>query len=276
VLGKLQEYLYLWQLPFIGVFLVGWILGGGYLLRGSVRKALPEMRRRITLGRCVLVSILSGTTAMGAGIAVYLLVNGLGEKIDADLQIVGVIAAIPVAAVMAVLSVYATFHLSLAKSARVLAPTAAMVVVLGGVLGSVTGVLAYGIHQRQVRERTSLGNLQKVSQALSEYEGQKFSLPADLKTLVSGNYLLTRYLRSASIPGRDVGFFYLPSEWSPGDQTSLKILICELPPVLAANRRTLLFVNGERTFADKDELQALMERPENAEFAKAFEAATAQ
>lgn len=275
MLGRLQEYLYLWQLPFIGAFLLGWVLGGGYLLRGAVRKALPEMRKRITLGRCVLVSILSGATALGTAVAVVILVNGLGTKIEADLEIVGVIAAIPVAGVMAVLAVYATFHLSLAQSVRVLAPTVGMLLVLGGVLGSVSGVLAYKIHQREVRERTALDNLLRVAQAVSDYDEQALALPPDLKTLYDGKYLAGRYLRSPSIPGRDVGFLYLPSTWAPGSLSTLKILVCELPPVLSADRRAVMFISGKCILAGEAELQSLLDRPENAELAAALQAAAA-
>ena len=278
MLGRLQEYLYLWQLPFIGAFLLGWILGGGYLLRGSVRKALPEMRRHISLGRCVLVSILSGATALGSAIAVYVLVNGLGAKIEADLTVAAVIVGIPVAGVMAVLSVYATFHLTLAQSVRVLAPTAGAVLAVGAVLAGISGGLAYKIHQREVRERWALDNLLQVSEAIRGYEEVNFSLPPDLKTLTlekpgSGKYLLGKHLRSHSIPDRDVGFFYLPLTWTPGDFKTLKILICELPPVLPANRRAVMFTSGKCILAGEAELQSLLERPENAEFATALQAA---
>jgi len=273
-LGKLQEYLYLWQLPFIGVFLFGWIVGGGYMLRRSVRKALPEMRKRIRLGRCVLVSILSGFTALATAVAVFMLVSGLGTKIEADLTIVAIIVAIPIAGLMAVLSVYATFHLSLLQSARVLAPTAGAVLLLGGVIGSITGTMAYRIHTREVRERTALDNALRVGQALSDYEERALALPGDLQTLVTDNYLTTRYVRSPNLPGRDVGFFYYPTEWSPGDLNTRKILLCELPPALPANRRAVMYVNGSCILAGEEELRGLFDRPENAEFVKAFQAAT--
>ena len=65
MLATMSDYLFPWQIPVYVAFVVGWIFGGGYLIRRSFKR--HGASRRLSLGRGILASLLAGMAGAFAG-----------------------------------------------------------------------------------------------------------------------------------------------------------------------------------------------------------------
>jgi len=235
----------LWQLPLMALFLVGWLLGGGYLIQ---RLFKPHSTRRTSAyGRCVRVSFLSGGAAWLAAGAVYFLIITIAKLYDTTYNYLGLIPAILIAMVMFYLVLHASFNL----------PTSVVVTRSGIVVGAIlllglavaAGVFlpAQALLLGQVRRNRSVTKVFRIKEAVLEYEKACAKVPSTLGALVDSNMLEPRDLRCPSVPDRKIGYFYLPTPSVGRDEQKdpEKLRLCEFTSEETKAGRIVLFANGE-------------------------------
>ena len=258
-----------WQLPLFAVFLFGWLLGGGYLLHRSLRRALP--RRGATLGRCVLASLLAGAAVLIAAGGVFLLFRTIGERAEVDLKRVGAALAIVAGIPMWFLVLHAMFPLPMARILGLGWPAVGGVLVLGLAVGAGAILPARTLVLRERRKAESVIRLQMIHDLIYvNFERPEAEAPESLQKLVERRILSPSELRSPCNPGREIGYFYTPSRSLPRSERTYQLRACEFSHYHSDAGRVVLFRNGECDWVPASEFERLLGLEENKQFAAAF------
>ena len=272
MIDKLQPYLYLWQLPLIVLFLLVWTFGGAYLLRRVARKLLPDKRKQITLGRCILVMLLAGAVAPVSGVVLAMLVSAIGRGIGVPLTYLNAGLVAPVMFIMSGLCIYAIFELTVRQTFRAAVASVGPLFLFGALLIPAGAVPAWYIRHRDLRQNISLSRLMRIRDAIIVYERQELVPPDTLRTLVRTGYIEARHLTAPVAPARQVAFFYVPGKWPFASADADALRICTFVSSVESGRAAIT-ADGRCIWATADEFASLADLPVNEAFAKALRAA---
>ncbi|NBB95003.1 MAG: hypothetical protein GVY16_04605 [Planctomycetes bacterium] len=283
ILAAMNDYLRLWQLPLFGVFLFGWLVGGGYLFHHTLSMRV-KTRKGVPFGRGVLISLLSGMAGALAGAVLYKVgavtmppaPPAPGEP-PVPISILGVILGIIGYAVVAWLVVFAMMKLSagqvLSASLRPIGATIGLAIAIG--LGCAIPAA------RQVKRERAQFELMRQNmehmKALYRWiyrraEGEPVATLAQLKTYPGFDETL---LKNPARPDMDIGYFYHPSPSTrlQPDPTPGLLMTDYANTYAGMDERIVLYNNGEIKQLNDAAFQIELNDPVNAEFAEAYKAA---
>ncbi|MBI5724888.1 MAG: hypothetical protein HZA50_13090 [Planctomycetes bacterium] len=268
MLDYIRSFAFWWQLPMIGLFLLGW-LGSAWLLRRGVRRQDPSYRTGA--GHCILAVIMAGVSAAICGAITFYVVNIIGKAADIDLKIPGAILAGPVALAIAVLVTYAMFALSFRQTLRAIVAPLAAVMLLACATAAAAGLPAIQARRQANQKNATLERLQIIHDVIVNHYLQDYGrLPKKLDDLVEKGLLKVDFLRSPRDPGEPIGFLYLPTDdmLTGGGR---RILLCEIcrHGQCEEGRAIGLANGGGRWYGDK-EFHELLSLSENRDFADAL------
>lgn len=274
MLASFQDYLFLWQLPLLGVFVVGWIGGGGYLLRWSIRRL--RLRRRVKLERCVLASLLAGSAGVFAGGAVLMLAISIGQALNVSLDVPAIVLSGLALLTVSFLVLYAMFEFPARSLLAAAAVPLGATLLLGALVATAAGVPAYYLRHKKAKHRLCQRNLAEIHKAVTAYCWTHTDPPRTLQALVDEKYIRQEYIRCAAAPDAETGFFYFPSRPLPANRRTRELLACDLPGRHGDDARAMVFLNGTGDWKSEEHFQALLREPENARFAEALGKAEAK
>jgi MFS family permease len=275
----MKIYLFWWQLPAILIFIVGWVWGGGVLLRKSVVKNHPEMTRKTTLNKCILSSLLSGLGAFFAfGVVAYMFYAIASFKGGMFTSSSIIIPAFAIGCILMVavgfMILYSMFQLSFAQTIRLVAPMAFLVLGLGIVLGTATAVPTVVAGNRTLDQTACIMNMRQILSSATQYERQFGSPAPDIKSLLDTQSLKPEFAVCPSAKDQPVGYFLYPL-LTPGEKdkpSADQLRACDFRSNHGGRGRVVLMLNGDINWEDESEFQTLLNKPVNAGFAKALQA----
>ena len=262
-----NKYLFLWQAPLAVICIVGWLLGGGYLLMVSLKKQTDA--KRVQLGRCVLASMLAGGGGLfGAG-AFFILITSIGKHAHISLTWLALPVAVIAMLATAYVVLYSMFDLSaggtLRLAIRPLLGIAAMVVIIG----VPTGMISLSIGRGELARNSTAMRLQIVYHAgIKPYQQRHQKLPPNLAVLVEENHIKATDL-AHQLSENDVGFFYVPYRVNsdPAKNPTKKIIACSIGHKTSKGR-AVLQADGVAYWASKADLDRSLQEPVNKAFAE--------
>lgn len=277
MLAAAGDYFQPWQLPLILLVIVAWLVGGGFLFQKILGRRVD--RRRYSLGRGMLVSLLSGGGGGFAALALYFIGKTIlpvePDPLRPPISWLGVWLGIPGYFVVAYLIVYAMHKLTAADTFK-----AALVPVVSPFLfgGVVMGTSFYFTAQNVREERKHLQRVglelqaaMRIYNALERKMLQTGKPAESLEELVQGNYLTAEELKSPVHPeGR--GFFYTGAR-PVKDRESRTVILCSYVENFGDRGRAIIYAGGAYEFLAPEAVQARLDQPENRRFGKALQAA---
>jgi hypothetical protein len=270
VLASLQHYLYLWQLPLVGLVAAGWVFGGGYLLSRGLRKHAPGSGAG--LGPSFAAMLLAAASAAVAGGIFYMLLVSVGEWADVPLAVPGLIVGAGAGVVMSFCVLYAVLALPARATLRAAGPALVAAIALAAGVGGVAAGFAYAQTWRErgrIIARTELWNIRvAIQQYVKDHRG---AAPEALQDLADEGYLDAPHLRSPGSPDRPVGFFYLAPPPGALHRRNQQVLACDYHA--HSGGRAVLLANGDVLWCDEAIFRERLKRPENAAFTQAWRAA---
>jgi len=271
MLAAFKDYLFPWQLPFLLVFIVGWLFGGGYLLYRSLINSGEA--KRVKLGRCILAAMLAGSAgAIAGGIMVFFANTFLGG--DRPMQIIAALFGLTTAAVMAYLTLYATFSLSFRKTLKVSILPMVGVGLLAIALAVAVGIPSCMMRRRNLIKKIERAHLQKIHSAISLYYRNHLRVaPPNLKTLMDAGYIEPKFFRCTAMPDKEIGYFYFAPAYPPERGKEYRLLACELRGSSSEGGRHVLTAASTVEWMTDSQFQNELNKPINSEFAAALRAA---
>ena len=269
MLAGVRAYMHVWQLPLFGLLVVGWLLGGGWILRRTLHQR--ERYRRITLGRCVLICFLGGVGGGLTGAVFFYLFDTIGGVIETDLKIVGGIVGAVLMGLIASLVIYAMLPISLGEAIRVGIRPVAMILVLLIIVGASAGVPAYFLRVAERQRNDCRFNLAVIAEALRDYR-QRFGSPGtSLDALVEINVIPYGHLVCPATGEVVGGYVYRPGRIIDRNTATEQILVCDLRGNHRGGRNVLL-ANGQELWYSDDRFRLLLESEANKQFASDLQA----
>jgi hypothetical protein len=284
--SKILEHTGWEHLLLVLAFAAWWLMGAGWLLQRSLRRKAGVKRQ--ALAPCVLAIFLALAAAGVIGLLAYTLVSKVGESAEDQLgyRLPGAVVAAVLAIPTAILVLYAAFQLPLGRLLRVCWPALGSVILAGAVLGGAFLITAKARRDVRLASDRSVTHLMKIYEAVQAYEDafdkqpppnlpvltEELTIKGKPDTLLQKGWLPCPFLGEAA-----VGYFYCPpasTNLSP-EKAAKTLLACEWTHSHSARYRAMLFANGDARANLDQEFQAMLNLPENAEFAKLFRAADA-
>jgi hypothetical protein len=271
IIAAWQEYIYVWHLPFIALFLVGWVVGGGFVLRWSLRRKAVEIPgRKIRLGRCIRDSFLAGLGGGFAGVVAFSLVYFIGQRMDAELVIPGAALGLVSLVMMTYLVFVAMYDMPWRRLVSAATPTVGVIVLLGGIVGVAGGVPAYYATAEKREEDVCRNHLSLIRALAERSAAYTKNRPASLQELLDKKVVTNPdLLRCPAQPGNPAGYAYVCLK---PDASKKSILACDARPVHNGGRMVIL-LSGECQWFSEKEFQDLLNRPENKPIAGVLRAA---
>ena len=267
---KLRMWLHVWQLPIAALFVAGWILGGGWLLRTAARKSSSAKVRRITLVRCCQLSFLSGTFGMGAAAVVLATFMGLSKLTGLPLMRVGLVLG----AVVGVLVAWLVFFAALPVTARESLALAAKPMAAVGALAVLLGAGAYFPALRDVGKNyhyhKTVSNLVEICRALDAYYGDYGIMPDRLEQLVENELISADSLVSRINPHLPVGYFYVSPGRKKANPPPMQLVVVSLASKRYPDGRAALFIDGTLKWYRGHDADPFLAEDVNASFAAAL------
>jgi hypothetical protein len=246
-----------------------WVGVGGVLLRRGVKALVSRNQGR--LGRCLLISSLAGLAGGVAGFAVLFLLGTLGNQYNFRPFVPAALAVPPVFLAVAFTVIYASFEIPAGALVRISGKAFAIPLLAVVVGGSPAAWFSYSIRQADLARKHSVGSLKFLGEVLTTtYTSHKRPPPDDLMVLVTQKIVPPDRLKCRTATGRSLDYFYVPAELPVKYGPSLKILACDFLDNQDGRGRAVLFINGDARWYSRDELPALLGRPENRDFAAAL------
>ncbi len=277
-MGRLIGLMNIWMVPAFFVFVAGWLIGGGHLLRKSLLKR-ANIRRPPKLGSCVMSVFLAGSAGGFAAVIIvyFFYVLAVFTQLKYFFAISGVILSLISMVAVSMLVLWAKYEVSFGETVRLGSPAIGGVLALALLMAVLVGVPSYLVGKTTKARKGAVTALLRIHNVLRLYERAIGRPPKTLSELLEKNYLEARELQSPAFPEREVGFFYKPtSVFIERDITlTRKIIACEFGGGQIGSGRAVLMVNGDCQWYDKNEFQDLLAEEINAEFAAALRAAEA-
>ena len=258
----------LWQLPLMALFLVGWLLGGAYLIQRLFKA--HTTRRTSAYAHCVKVSFLSGGAAWLAAGAVYVLIITIAERYDTTYNYLGLIPAVLTAVAMFYLVLHASFDLPMSVVAPRSGIVVGAIILLGLAVAIGVFLPAQSLLIRQVRRNKSVTNVFRINAAVDKYEKAFAKPPSSLGALVDSNTIEPRDLQCPSVPDRKIGYFYLPVPTLAREQKGDKLRLCEFTTDETKPGRIVLFATGQVLRTGPADFERLLGLEDNRLFAEKF------
>ncbi len=275
-MGKLIGLMNIWMVPAFFVFVAGWLVGGGHLLRKSLLKR-GNIRKPPKLGSCVLSVFLAGSAGGFAAVIIvyFFYVLAVFTQLKYFFAISGVILSLISMVAVSMLVLWAKYEVSFGEAVRLGSPAIGGVLALAFLISLLVGVPSYLVNKTSNAREKTVTNLRGMHNGLRAYERAIGRPPKTLKDLITKNYLEPRQLKSAAFPDKEIAFFYIPASVLLKRDTASanKIIACEFGGGQMGSGRAVLMVNGESEWYDKDEFQELLAEEINTEFAAALRAA---
>jgi hypothetical protein len=269
-----NSYLFPWQMPLILLLIVGWILGGGYFLRLAIRRQYPQTKFKLTRG--LLISFLFGGAAAMLGLAIVALFWVIGverEMPAASTVVAGLIVAVPVAFAAALLTIWSMLDMPFRRAAVAGLLPVGFLFLLTAVIGAACLIPARSIKLAKDDQNACRKNLSDIYMAIDTYERKNGKPPANLKVLVTENYIGNRTLRCPAAKDKEIAFFYLPVKAPDRKSADLIIRGCDFLDNHHDGRNVMFATASQPVWMTEKSFQNLLSKPENLTFAKALQAA---
>lgn len=275
MLGAISDYLNpqyaVWQIPVMAVFVLLWLLGGGFVLRlFLLRGDVP--RQKATYPRSVLASLLAGAAWMLAAGVFYQLLRTAGGTMGVSLSRIG----LPIAAVLAVpmfyLVIYAMYELPFGRTVKLSTPAIGLILVASVVSGLLVYLPTNYLFVRDIKIAKARNRLMMLHNVIVQHyeKGVLGRPPESLQAMVDGDAVSADDVRNPRDPNRPVGFFYLPVSSESGDGGTLRLRATEFRHPGTEYRRVVLYADGRTIAVPPEEFSELLEREENQAFAEAL------
>lgn len=266
----LKNYWHIWQLPLIILLLVGWILGGGWMLQSGLKKVTGNSRIKLSKGltAAFLISLVGGIPA----IVVLKIATLYVDEIPG--VVLGSIFGAIVFLGFSYLLILSMVKVTAAEAARVWAPAISAMLGLGIAVGLAAGLPAYSIHQDVLKTQASMkesrDDLLEIYQTIRTKRPQ--NPPVVLQELVDEKQIDPKYINHSKVTS-GVGYFYRPARLSARAEESEQILACDWATTHKTGDRMVLFVHGRCEQIFPQAFDMLLAEPVNADFAKALQKA---
>ena len=276
-MGRIIGLMNIWMVPAFFVFVAGWLVGGGYLLRKSLLKRTGTTRRPPKLGSCVLSVFLAGSAGGFAAVVIlfFFYVLAVFMQMKLFFAILGAILSLISMMAVSLMVLWARYDVSFKDTVKLGGPAIGGVLGIAFLLAILVGVPSYLVGKTTKSRDKSVTNLLRIHNAMHIYE-RAIGKPAEtLEVMVGKNYLVDREIQSPAFPDKAVGYFYMPtSVLVKKDSPSLrKIIVCDFAGGEIGSGRAALMVNRDCEWYDEDDFQDLLAEEINAEFAAALRAA---
>ncbi len=275
-MGRIIALMNIWMVPAFFVFVAGWLVGGGHLLRKSLHKRDPS-RKPPKFGSCVLSVFLAGSAGgfVAVVIAYFFYVLAVFTELKYWLAVPGGVVAL-IAMVFVCFAVFwAKYEVTYLQAVKLGSPAIGSVLAVGLLLVLVVGVPSYLVSETTKSRNESKNNLLRIHNGILLYERALGRPPESIDELVEKNYLASREVKSPAFPDKKVGFFYkkisLLRKRDAAEQR--KIVACDFGGGQIGSGRRVLMVNRDCDWYDENEFQELLAEEINAEFAAALRAA---
>ncbi len=277
-MGALKPYLQWpqWQLPLFALLVVGWLIGGGYLIHRLYSPHVSRQQRG--LGRGILASLLGGGAGLFAVGACLMLFKSIGTWLDAKLTVPGLLVGGVAGAGMFLIVLYALYAISPRQVFGRGAIVLAALLLFGGGVGAGIFLPARPMYLQQVRRSLSRDRLASIEQSIQIYIGRHAMPPDTLEDLVADGLLSKDFLRSPADrePRRSVGYFILPRTPLVRDNETPILRGAELSHEDTSVGRVVSYANTEVVWLQAAEFEEVLSRSENRRFAEAFRKADAE
>lgn len=270
-MSRLDYLQHWWWAPAIILWVVGWLVGGAWLLRRSIGRRRPNGRPAIA--KCMLASFCGGLSGLVAGGVFFKLFEALGSAADADWTILALIVGALAAISGFTIIVYAIFALSARQTLLSIAPVVGGLALLTAVIVAAAGVPAYYATRAERRREAARQKLivlyhvlvAEQTAALRAGTPRQQAVPQDLSNVIQ--QVDPIILRSPGRPGEEVGVFYLPPS-EPLATGAREWIAAELGS--HDGGRAALRADGYAAWFSQKDFAGLMSEPENARFAEAL------
>jgi hypothetical protein len=227
----------------------------------------------------VLTIFLAGGAGLFSAGAILFLFYAVADQLRAKwLAIPGAAVAVIALLVVAFLVIFVRHGLTLRQSLGLAAPPILAMIGLTIVLGGPAGAASAWTHHREKARGDSAEHLLRIYSAIEDSYERRFSqTPKTLQALVDKGDIEARYLVSPNNSHREIGYFYVPRliRGVPMAARGEQIVACEFADSTAGPGRVAVLLNRQCRWYSRQEFQALLDKPENADFAKALQKAEA-
>lgn len=251
------------------VFIAGWVLGGGWLLRKGHGPMAAQERRKPKLGKYIQISLLMGLAGACCGLAAAALVMAIGKAAGVQLLIPAAVVGLLAMVAAAVMVLFGMLDLKLPAAAKLAVKPLAAVALLGVVLAGLTAWPSYVIRQKDIKTERCKAVLLAYHQMLERYEAGHGRAPADLAMLVANNAEVTQKLRCPNSSEGET-YLYMPVPGTlPGQPQAIRA--ADRQPVHRGGRN-VLFSDGTCKWYSEKDFQTLLSLPTHAAFAQRVKA----
>jgi len=265
ILAAIKDYLFWWQLPFIGIIALAWLSAGHLLIRWCLRRYTQIPRTKISANTCLKLNVLG----VGAGFLAFATITGIFMAISWRFNSV-IIAAIGILiGFIMVLAISGTI-ISILLNAN-FKPLLKPVTISSGTFGVLAAVAvlvvylpAYNARQIRTKKGERIRYLADLSIALSTYSSNHNGLPASsLKDLVSAKLIGLPPGNSRTDADRLSAYIYIPI-YSSDQQAKTPSERIWVSHFFKPTREWLvLFTDGRHEVIKQDDFKRILTKPEN-------------
>ena len=267
-LAAISDYLFLWQLPLIGLYLLIWLAAWPYVTRRFLKKAGDLPRSKTTLGRCAIINLFSNVPAFVAVIAILVLCRQLSLDHGFWIFVPGAVVASAAMLGMALVVNLTMLELPARRVAAFTLRSTGLLLLVGILLfGGMIYPTRVARFAKLDREKCNQ-NLQYVRAGLDEY-ARRFPgrLSPTLEALQTADLVKPEHLRCPGRHGGEVGYLYVPTPRVDPRTKSSKINVCDRRGNHSGQRH-VLSANGRIELVDEKRFDELLKLPENAGMAQ--------
>ncbi len=209
-LRNIPQYLYIWQMPLVLLFLACWLGLGSYLLLRSMQSHKHWVKGTVNYVWACKRMFLVGLVAGGCGIALMglVVVSPLSGVLQA---VVALVVAWPLMTFVGITTLSTLLHQPMSRGVAVGLRPVGLVAMSVVVLLMVGYLPARAIYHRDILREQTNENLRIISRAIESFAKVHGRLPESLEELVERKKIDPEYLRSAVRPDLEIGYFYMPA-----------------------------------------------------------------
>lgn len=263
----LGQYLFAWQLLIMVLFVIGWLVGGTFLLLASLRRRDPKTR--IPTSRCFNVTLLTGLAGGVGGAVLFSLLYAIGSRADSNFFIPGAIFGALAALAIAFLVVSTMLNLPTGDTFKVASLPVGAIALWGLVLFIPTAIFSYIHTQALARQEVCTRTLLHLSNPILIYLNTFGELPENLQELLDEKITRPVDLCCPVAERDEIGYFFKPSALSKDIKTR-KILACDFRRNHKGEGRSVMYVTLHCEWVYEQAFKKLLSLEENADFAEAL------
>jgi hypothetical protein len=276
MLADAGDYIRAWQFPLYGVFIFGWLVGGGYLFHRTL-SAKVDSRRGVSVGRGVLISLLSGIAGAIAGAVLFKVGSVTMPPSPAGglpVSILGVALGVVAYAVVAWLVVFAMHKLSAGEVLSASALPIGATIGLAMVVGLACAIPAAAQVRKERAQYELMWKNQSNMSLLYRYwiyrQGPNEPV-GSLVELIASPSFDESLLKNPARPDMNIGYFYHPAPNSRIQaNVPTRLLMCDYANTYGNDNRIVLNTQGETNTLNEATFQRVLGEEQNAAFAEAL------